>query len=126
MLDETGMDSGLGDVLLGASKLESLSLKGSKVDGALISAPLTSSTSMLMYPLRLQVLCMFKVIERCPALTKLDLTSVRGIPLRDRRSFFDVRPAICIASLSCAHPSSLLTVLGGGKGEKGQGGHRRS
>ncbi|KAL7417586.1 hypothetical protein BDY24DRAFT_411557 [Mrakia frigida] len=53
VLDETGVDSGLGEVLVGCKNLDTLSLKASKVD----------------------VHSLFRILQACPRISTLDLTS---------------------------------------------------
>lgn len=86
------MDSGLAEVLLGAPALETLSLKGSRVD---CEDPFRSlALSQESADILVAAVSMFRVLDRCPALLTLDLTGTRGVPLKDRRRFFDVSSSL--------------------------------
>ena len=91
VLDETGVDSGLGEVLVGCKNLDLLSLKASKVDGEL-HRPYLEAKANLMNSTSLSstVPCLFRILQACPRISTLDLTSVRGVPLLQRRNFFQV------------------------------------
>lgn len=53
---------------------------------------LNSRASLLFQDLKLQTDdSLFRIVDSCPLLTKLDLTSCRGIRVGDRRRFFEVR-----------------------------------
>lgn len=98
VLDETGVDSGLGEVLVGCKNLDTLSLKASKVDGQFVRPSRERQLkSMLMFISSLvPVPSLFRILQACPRISTLDLTSVRGVPLLQRRNFFQASSASLI------------------------------
>lgn len=67
-LNHTGVDDEAAPYLSRCSSLVSLRLAGTRI------------TSVGLFP----------IIDACPKLEQLDLTSCRGIKIADRRRFFDV------------------------------------
>lgn len=54
---------------------------------------------------------LFKILDNSPGLHTLDLTSCRGVPLRQRKAVFEVRRDLPAAAPASAPDCSRLTAL---------------
>ncbi|KDQ20323.1 hypothetical protein BOTBODRAFT_27744 [Botryobasidium botryosum FD-172 SS1] len=90
------------------SPLTLLALSGTSVDDVAASfiGACTSLDALELANTKFTNDGVFKIIDSCPLLTKIDVTSCRGIDVRDRRRIFEVRESLAADRLASESSSS--------------------
>jgi hypothetical protein len=87
MLNKTGIDDTAAPYISMCRSLETLEVGGTKLTSEYCSHQESTCVELQTGE------GLYVIIDGCPRLERLDLTSCRGIPVAQRRNFFDVRPA---------------------------------
>lgn len=85
-LNNTGIDDAAASYISTCKSLETLEVGGTRF---------TSKAEAFSLATTLRLCCtgdgLFDILDGCPVLQRLDLTSCRGVPIAQRRRFFEVR-----------------------------------